>query len=42
VEPSAIADAVVWLVRDESLSGQVVEMPGGSERRLLGTGNEGR
>jgi NAD(P)-dependent dehydrogenase (short-subunit alcohol dehydrogenase family) len=42
VEPSAIADAVVWLVQDESLSGQVVEMPGGSERRLLGTGNEGR
>jgi NAD(P)-dependent dehydrogenase (short-subunit alcohol dehydrogenase family) len=42
VEPSAIADAVVWLVRDESLSGQVVEMPGGSERRMLGTGNEGR
>jgi NAD(P)-dependent dehydrogenase (short-subunit alcohol dehydrogenase family) len=42
VEPEAIADAVVWLVRDESLSGQVVEMPGGSERRLLGTGNEGR
>jgi NAD(P)-dependent dehydrogenase (short-subunit alcohol dehydrogenase family) len=42
VEPSAIAEAVVWLVRDESLSGQVVEMPGGSERRLLGTGNEGR
>jgi NAD(P)-dependent dehydrogenase (short-subunit alcohol dehydrogenase family) len=42
VEPSAIADAVVWLVRDESLSGQVVEMPGGSERRLRGTGNEER
>jgi NAD(P)-dependent dehydrogenase (short-subunit alcohol dehydrogenase family) len=42
VEPEAIADAVVWLVRDESLSGQVVEMPGGSERRLLGTGNERR
>jgi NAD(P)-dependent dehydrogenase (short-subunit alcohol dehydrogenase family) len=42
VEPEAIADAVVWLVQDESLSGQVVEMPGGSERRLLGTGNEGR
>jgi NAD(P)-dependent dehydrogenase (short-subunit alcohol dehydrogenase family) len=42
VEPDAIADAVVWLVRDESLSGQVVEMPGGSERRLLGTGNERR
>ena len=42
VEPSAIADAVGWLARDESLSGQVVEMPGGSERRLLGTGNEGR
>jgi NAD(P)-dependent dehydrogenase (short-subunit alcohol dehydrogenase family) len=42
VEPSAIADAVVWLVRDESLSGRVVEMRGGSDRRLLGTGNEGR
>jgi NAD(P)-dependent dehydrogenase (short-subunit alcohol dehydrogenase family) len=42
VEPAAIADAVVWLVRDESLSGRVVEMPGGSDRRLLETGNEGR
>jgi NAD(P)-dependent dehydrogenase (short-subunit alcohol dehydrogenase family) len=35
VEPSAIADAVVWLVRDESLAGRVVEMRGGSDRRLL-------
>jgi NAD(P)-dependent dehydrogenase (short-subunit alcohol dehydrogenase family) len=40
VEPSAIADAVVWLVASDSLSGCVVEMPGGSERRFLGTGNE--
>jgi NAD(P)-dependent dehydrogenase (short-subunit alcohol dehydrogenase family) len=38
VEPSAIADAVVWLVRDESLSGRVVEMRGGSDRRLVGDG----
>jgi NAD(P)-dependent dehydrogenase (short-subunit alcohol dehydrogenase family) len=42
VDPSAIADAVVWLVRDESLSGCVVELPGGSERRMLGAGNEER
>jgi NAD(P)-dependent dehydrogenase (short-subunit alcohol dehydrogenase family) len=42
VEPDAIADAVVSLVGDESLSGCVVEMPGGSERRFLGTGDEGR
>jgi NAD(P)-dependent dehydrogenase (short-subunit alcohol dehydrogenase family) len=42
VEPSAIADAVVWLVRDESLAGRVVEMRGGSDRCLLETGNEGR
>jgi NAD(P)-dependent dehydrogenase (short-subunit alcohol dehydrogenase family) len=40
VDPEAVADAVVWLVRDESLAGLVVEMPGGSERRLLGTGTE--
>jgi hypothetical protein len=25
----------VWLVRDESLSGRVVEMRGGSDRRLF-------
>jgi NAD(P)-dependent dehydrogenase (short-subunit alcohol dehydrogenase family) len=42
VDPSAIADAVVWLVQDESLAGRVVEMRGGSDRRLLETGNEGR
>jgi NAD(P)-dependent dehydrogenase (short-subunit alcohol dehydrogenase family) len=42
VEPSAIAEAVVWLLRSDSLSGCVVEMPGGSERRFLGTGNEER
>jgi NAD(P)-dependent dehydrogenase (short-subunit alcohol dehydrogenase family) len=42
VEPEAVADAVVWLARDESLCGVVVEMPGGSERRLLGTGTEER
>jgi NAD(P)-dependent dehydrogenase (short-subunit alcohol dehydrogenase family) len=42
VEPSAIADAVVWLVRDESLAGRVVEMRGGSDRCLLETGSEGR
>jgi NAD(P)-dependent dehydrogenase (short-subunit alcohol dehydrogenase family) len=42
VEPSAIADAVVWLVRDESLAGRVVEMRGGSDRRLLETGSEER
>jgi NAD(P)-dependent dehydrogenase (short-subunit alcohol dehydrogenase family) len=38
VDPSAIADAIVWLVRDESLSGRVVEMRGGSDRRLLDDG----
>jgi NAD(P)-dependent dehydrogenase (short-subunit alcohol dehydrogenase family) len=38
VDPSAIADAIVWLVRDESLSGRVVEMRGGSDRRLLDEG----
>jgi NAD(P)-dependent dehydrogenase (short-subunit alcohol dehydrogenase family) len=38
VEPSAIAECVVWLVRDESLSGRVVEMRGGSDRRLLDDG----
>ena len=37
VEPEAVADCVVWLAQDESLCGAVVEMPGGSERRLLGT-----
>jgi NAD(P)-dependent dehydrogenase (short-subunit alcohol dehydrogenase family) len=42
VDPEAIADAVVWLVRDESLAGRVVEMRGGSDRRLLGTGTEER
>jgi NAD(P)-dependent dehydrogenase (short-subunit alcohol dehydrogenase family) len=42
VDPEAIPDAVVWLVRDESLSGRVVEMRGGSDRRLLETGNEER
>jgi NAD(P)-dependent dehydrogenase (short-subunit alcohol dehydrogenase family) len=42
VEPSAIADSVVWLLRSDSLSGCVVEMPGGSQRRFLGTGNEER
>jgi NAD(P)-dependent dehydrogenase (short-subunit alcohol dehydrogenase family) len=40
VDPEEIADAVVWLVRDESLAGRVVEMRGGAPRRLLGTGNE--
>jgi len=38
VDPSAIADAVVWLVRDESLAGRVVEMREGSDRRLLDDG----
>jgi NAD(P)-dependent dehydrogenase (short-subunit alcohol dehydrogenase family) len=42
VEPSAIAETVVWLLRSDSLSGCVVEMPGGSERRLLGTSSEER
>jgi NAD(P)-dependent dehydrogenase (short-subunit alcohol dehydrogenase family) len=45
VEPSAIADAVVWLLRDESLSGRVVEMRGGSPpalRAYCEQGNEGR
>jgi NAD(P)-dependent dehydrogenase (short-subunit alcohol dehydrogenase family) len=42
VDPEAIADAVVWLVRDESLSGRVVEMRGGSDRGLLETGTEER
>jgi NAD(P)-dependent dehydrogenase (short-subunit alcohol dehydrogenase family) len=35
VDPEAIAEAVVWLVRDDSLAGRVVEMRGGSDRRLL-------
>lgn len=38
VEPEAVADAVVWLAGSASLAGVVVEMPGGSERRVLGTG----
>jgi NAD(P)-dependent dehydrogenase (short-subunit alcohol dehydrogenase family) len=38
VDPSAIADAVVWLARDESLAGRVVEMREGSDRRLLDDG----
>jgi NAD(P)-dependent dehydrogenase (short-subunit alcohol dehydrogenase family) len=42
VDPEAIAETVVWLLRSDSLSGCVVEMPGGSERRFLGTGNEER
>jgi NAD(P)-dependent dehydrogenase (short-subunit alcohol dehydrogenase family) len=42
VEPAAIAQTVVWLLRSDSMSGCVVEMPGGSERRILGTGNEER
>jgi NAD(P)-dependent dehydrogenase (short-subunit alcohol dehydrogenase family) len=35
VEPEAIAETVVWLARDESLAGRVVEMRGGEPRRLL-------
>ena len=42
VEPEAIAETVVWLARDESLAGRVVEMRGGSDRRLFGTGSEER
>jgi NAD(P)-dependent dehydrogenase (short-subunit alcohol dehydrogenase family) len=42
VDPVCIADTVVWLVRDDSLAGRVVEMRGGEDRRLLDTGNEER
>jgi len=42
VDPEEIAEVVVWLVRDDSLAGRVVEMRGGSDRRLLETGNEER
>jgi NAD(P)-dependent dehydrogenase (short-subunit alcohol dehydrogenase family) len=41
VDPEAIADAVVWLVRDESLAGRVVEMRGGEARRLLAVDRAG-
>ena len=40
VEPEEIAETVEWLVRDDSLSGCVVEMRGGLPRRFLGTGTE--
>jgi NAD(P)-dependent dehydrogenase (short-subunit alcohol dehydrogenase family) len=40
VDPAEIADTVVWLVEDDSLSGRVVEMRGGEPRRFLGTGTE--
>jgi len=35
VDPEELAEVVVWLVRDDSLAGRVVEMRGGSDRRLL-------
>jgi NAD(P)-dependent dehydrogenase (short-subunit alcohol dehydrogenase family) len=38
VEPEAIAETVAWLARDDSLAGRVVEMRGGSPRRLLDDG----
>jgi NAD(P)-dependent dehydrogenase (short-subunit alcohol dehydrogenase family) len=38
VDPEEIAETVVWLVRDDSLAGRVVEMRGGSDRRLLDDG----
>jgi NAD(P)-dependent dehydrogenase (short-subunit alcohol dehydrogenase family) len=38
VDPEEIAETVLWLVRDESLFGRVVEMRGGSDRRLLADG----
>jgi NAD(P)-dependent dehydrogenase (short-subunit alcohol dehydrogenase family) len=38
VDPEEIAEVVVWLVRDESLAGRVVEMRGGEARRLLDDG----
>jgi 3-oxoacyl-[acyl-carrier protein] reductase len=41
VDPEAIGDAVVWLVRDESLAGRVVEMRGGEARRLLAVDRAG-
>jgi NAD(P)-dependent dehydrogenase (short-subunit alcohol dehydrogenase family) len=36
VDPSELADAVVELVRDESLAGRVVLLPRGEPRRFLG------
>jgi NAD(P)-dependent dehydrogenase (short-subunit alcohol dehydrogenase family) len=38
VEPEDIAETVAWLASDESLAGRVVEMRGGSPRRLLDDG----
>jgi NAD(P)-dependent dehydrogenase (short-subunit alcohol dehydrogenase family) len=38
VDPEEIAEVVVWLARDDSLAGRVVEMRGGSDRRLLDDG----
>ncbi|MEN3285638.1 MAG: galactose dehydrogenase [Solirubrobacteraceae bacterium] len=38
VDPEAIAETVAWLARSDSLAGRVVEMRGGSPRRLLDDG----
>jgi NAD(P)-dependent dehydrogenase (short-subunit alcohol dehydrogenase family) len=38
VDPEEIAETVVWLARDDSLAGRVVEMRGGEPRRLLDDG----
>ena len=35
VDPAALADAVVELIRDESLAGRVMLLPRGEPRRLL-------
>ena len=35
VDPGDLADAVVELIRDESLSGRAVRLPRGEPRRLL-------
>jgi hypothetical protein len=35
VEPSALAEAIVELIRDESLAGRVMLLPRGEPRRLL-------
>ena len=35
VEPAALADAVVELIRDEALAGRVMLLPRGEPRRLL-------
>jgi NAD(P)-dependent dehydrogenase (short-subunit alcohol dehydrogenase family) len=42
VDPEAIAQTVLWLLHDDSLAGRVVEMRGGSPRRLLDDDHEER